>query len=152
MPENTIETVDIIVVGSGAGALTAALTAAINGASVVVLEKASRFGGTSASSGGGLWIPLNHLMLAGGVDDNREDALRYLRARRKAGSNRGRIADVAQGMGRLGTHRAHRVDGIGNTGLLVKKGNAGALGGHDQGRRPANAACGTGDEDRSSCE
>jgi 3-oxosteroid 1-dehydrogenase len=80
MPENTTETVDIIVVGSGAGALTAALTAAINGASVVVLEKAARFGGTSASSGGGLWIPLNHLMLAGGVDDNREDALRYLRA------------------------------------------------------------------------
>jgi 3-oxosteroid 1-dehydrogenase len=80
MPDHTTETVDIIVVGSGAGALTAALTAAINGASVVVLEKAARFGGTSASSGGGLWIPLNHLMLAGGVDDNREDALRYLRA------------------------------------------------------------------------
>ena len=80
MPDHTTETVDIIVVGSGAGALTAALTAAINGASVVVLEKAERFGGTSASSGGGLWIPLNHLMLAGGVDDNREDALRYLRA------------------------------------------------------------------------
>ncbi len=80
MSDAISETVDIIVVGSGAGALTAALTAAANGDSVVVLEKAARFGGTSASSGGGLWIPLNHLMLAGGVEDNREDALRYLRA------------------------------------------------------------------------
>ena len=80
MTESTSETVDIVVVGSGAGALTAALTAAIHGASVLVLEKAARFGGTSASSGGGLWIPMNHLMLAGGVDDSREDALRYLRA------------------------------------------------------------------------
>lgn len=80
MTDAVTETVDIVVVGSGAGALTAALTAAIHGASVLVLEKAARFGGTSASSGGGLWIPINHLMLAGGVDDNREDALRYLRA------------------------------------------------------------------------
>ena len=80
MQSPAVESVDIVVVGSGAGALTAALTAAIQGASVVVLEKAPRFGGTSASSGGGLWIPINHLMLAGGVEDNREDALRYLRA------------------------------------------------------------------------
>jgi 3-oxosteroid 1-dehydrogenase len=71
---------DIVVVGSGAGAMIAALTAAINGASVLIVEKAARYGGTSASSGGGLWIPLNHLMLAGGVEDNAADALGYLRA------------------------------------------------------------------------
>ena len=71
-------TVDLIVVGSGAGALTAALTAANNGASVLVLEKSRYYGGTSASSGGGLWIPDNHLMRAAGMEDNAADAITYI--------------------------------------------------------------------------
>ncbi len=71
---------DVIVVGSGAGALTAACRARDLGQEVLVVEKAPAYGGTSASSGGGLWIPNNHLMLAAGVDDSEQDALDYLLA------------------------------------------------------------------------
>lgn len=70
---------DVVVVGSGAIALTAALYARVSGASVLVLEKSSYFGGTSAMSGGMLWIPLNHHGAEQGVEDNRAAALTYLR-------------------------------------------------------------------------
>ncbi len=69
---------DVLVVGSGAGALTAALRASDLGNDVLVLEKTAQYGGTSASSGGGLWIPNNHLMLAAGIADSEEDALQYI--------------------------------------------------------------------------
>lgn len=75
----SVET-DVIVVGSGAGALTAACRARDLGNEVLVLEKAPYYGGTSASSGGGLWIPDNHLMRAAGIDDSEQDALDYLLA------------------------------------------------------------------------
>ncbi|MAL96657.1 MAG: 3-oxosteroid 1-dehydrogenase [Haliea sp.] len=71
---------DVVVVGSGAGALTAACRAADLGLSVVVLEKCATWGGTSASSGGGLWVPCNHLMRKAGIEDSPEDALTYLMA------------------------------------------------------------------------
>ena len=64
--DNWDHSADIVVVGSGAGALTAALVAAIDGASVLIVEKGEHYGGTSATSGGGLWIPYNHLMLVSG--------------------------------------------------------------------------------------
>ncbi len=73
------ETVDVVVVGSGAGAMTAAITAHDQGASVMVIEKSDRYGGSSAMSGGSLWIPCNHLMKGVGVDDSPEEALTYLR-------------------------------------------------------------------------
>ena len=51
------ETYDVVVAGSGAAALSAALTSAVGGASVLVVEKSERFGGTSAMSGAGVWVP-----------------------------------------------------------------------------------------------
>lgn len=54
------QTTDIIIIGSGAAGLTAALTAAYHGAEVTVLESADKIGGTSVFSGGMTWVPNNH--------------------------------------------------------------------------------------------
>ena len=70
---------EVVVVGSGAGGMTAALCAAQAGMSVVVLEKTEVYGGTSAVSGGGIWIPCNDQMAAAGVPDSFEEALTYLK-------------------------------------------------------------------------
>jgi len=73
------EEVDVLVVGSGAGALTAAIVAHEEGAGrVLVIEKSDRYGGTSAMSGGGLWIPDSHSARAKGVKDSSREALDYM--------------------------------------------------------------------------
>lgn len=69
---------DILVVGSGVGAATAAITAHTNGDSVMVLEKAPITGGTSAKSAGVLWIPDNFTLKARGIEDKKENCLQYL--------------------------------------------------------------------------
>ena len=69
---------DVVVVGSGVAACAAAVAAATDGASVILLEKAAFIGGTTAKSGGVLWIPNNPLMQEQGIKDERSDALRYL--------------------------------------------------------------------------
>jgi len=69
---------DIIVVGSGAGASTAAIVAHDAGSNVVMLEKAPIPGGTSARSAGVLWIPGNFTLRAKGIRDEKEDCLRYM--------------------------------------------------------------------------
>ncbi|MCX8149635.1 FAD-binding protein [Thermaurantimonas aggregans] len=74
------KTYDVVVVGSGAGALTAALTAIHQGLRVVILEKTAYWGGSSAYSGGGLWIPANFLMKKAGALDSPEEALEYMNA------------------------------------------------------------------------
>ncbi|MBT6139200.1 MAG: FAD-dependent oxidoreductase [Rhodospirillaceae bacterium] len=71
---------DVVIVGTGAAGLSAALAASVNGARTLVLEKASVIGGTTAMSGGCIWIPNNHLMARQGLDDSREAALDYIRA------------------------------------------------------------------------
>ena len=71
---------DVIVIGSGAAALSAALAARVGGASVLILEKSEKVGGTSAMSGGGTWIPCNHHARAAGLADSPEEVLTYLRA------------------------------------------------------------------------
>jgi 3-oxosteroid 1-dehydrogenase len=73
------QTVDVLVVGSGAGALTAALTAYDRGASPLIIEKGPQYGGASAMSGGGLWVPNNHLMAGVGIQDTPEDAWKYMK-------------------------------------------------------------------------
>jgi 3-oxosteroid 1-dehydrogenase len=71
---------DVIVLGSGAAGLTAAIAAHEGGARTALFEKADTVGGTSAWSGGQLWIPINPHQLALGKSDSREEALTYLRA------------------------------------------------------------------------
>ncbi|MES2483644.1 MAG: FAD-dependent oxidoreductase, partial [Pseudomonadota bacterium] len=70
---------DLLVVGSGAGALSTAVTAAHLGLSVVVAEKEPLVGGTTAWSGGWMWIPRNPLAVAAGIADPLDDVRRYLR-------------------------------------------------------------------------
>lgn len=69
---------DVVVLGSGAAGLTAALAAAREGAEVGLYEKAEVLGGSSAISGGVPWVPLNHHQDEAGVTDSREEALAYL--------------------------------------------------------------------------
>ena len=69
---------DFLVVGSGAAGLSAAITAAHNGLDVIVVESMDVWGGTTAISGGGLWLPNNPLMEKAGVQDSIDQALDYL--------------------------------------------------------------------------
>jgi succinate dehydrogenase/fumarate reductase flavoprotein subunit len=71
---------DLLVAGSGAGALSAAVVAAHLGLRVVVLEKEPLFGGTTAWSGGWMFIPRNPLARAAGIDEPVSEPRRYLQA------------------------------------------------------------------------
>jgi len=73
-----VDAFDVVVLGTGAAGLTAALTAAEEGAKVAVFEKADLVGGTSAWSGGQVWIPANPHMREVGVEDSPERALEYI--------------------------------------------------------------------------
>jgi 3-oxosteroid 1-dehydrogenase len=74
------QTTDVLVVGSGGGGMTAALMAKDRGAQALVLEKSALYGGSTAMSGGSIWIPNNHLMKKAGLADSTEEALTYLKA------------------------------------------------------------------------
>jgi succinate dehydrogenase/fumarate reductase flavoprotein subunit len=71
-------TSDVVVVGSGGAGMAAALRSSTGGAKVTVLEVSDQFGGTTAISGGGMWIPLTRLASEAGVSDSREEVKRYL--------------------------------------------------------------------------
>lgn len=71
---------DVVVVGSGAAGLTAALTAQLRGLSAVVVEKTDKFGGSSALSGGAIWVPGNLYLADTELQDSTEEARTYLKA------------------------------------------------------------------------
>ena len=70
---------DVLVVGSGAGGLSTAILAKKGGLDVVIIEKEAFFGGTTAYSGGVLWIPGSPHARKGSINDTREAAATYLR-------------------------------------------------------------------------
>ena len=72
------ETFDFVVVGSGGGSMCAAVVACSAGKTALVLEKTSLIGGTTARSGGVMWIPNNPYMTKAGVPDSLEAAVKYL--------------------------------------------------------------------------
>ncbi|MEQ1573941.1 MAG: FAD-dependent oxidoreductase [Vicinamibacterales bacterium] len=118
---------DVVVVGSGAAASSAALFAHEAKASVVILEKASVYGGTTAKSGGIFWIPNNNLMREKGLTDDRTDLLRYL-ARisyptlysPKDGVRFGMPEDIHQLHGAFYDHGAETVDALRGMGLKYR--------------------------------
>ena len=69
---------DVVVVGSGAAASAAAVAARSQGVTVIMLEKSPITGGTTAKSGGVYWIPNNSFLSASGVQDNKDDCMRFL--------------------------------------------------------------------------
>ena len=83
----TVEDVDVIVLGAGAAGLTAALAAHEAGASVAVLEKAAVVGGTTAMSGGVVWVPDSAPMREAGLEDDRGAARRYIARRPRSGNS-----------------------------------------------------------------
>ena len=78
-PKSWDDAYDIVIVGSGAAGLTAGIIAARRGLKPLVIEKASVWGGTSALSLGGVWVPANQLMLKAGCKDSKDDAIQFLR-------------------------------------------------------------------------
>ncbi|WP_448045364.1 FAD-dependent oxidoreductase [Bradyrhizobium liaoningense] len=76
---------DVLVAGSGCSGMSAAITARYRGLDVLIVEKESRFGGTTARSGGWLWIPGTSLAKAYGIEETPEQARTYLR--HEAGNN-----------------------------------------------------------------
>lgn len=76
----TLDEYDVVVAGSGAGAMTGALAAAKAGLRTVVLEKTALLGGTSAYSGAAVWLPGTHVQRRAGIGDSVESARAYLAA------------------------------------------------------------------------
>lgn len=79
-PQSTQREFDVIVLGAGAGGLAAACVAAAEGLETLVVEKSEFVGGTTAVSGGMIWIPANPKMQEAGIEDSLENARAYLDA------------------------------------------------------------------------
>jgi 3-oxosteroid 1-dehydrogenase len=79
MTEQFDAQVDVLVVGSGGGGMTAALTADAAGLDVLVVEKSAHFGGSTALSGGGIWVPGAPSQRKEGYHPEPDDVFRYLK-------------------------------------------------------------------------
>lgn len=88
---------DVVVIGSGAGGLSAAVTAAYHGLKVIVVEKAEVCGGATSYSGGWAWAPGNPLAKADGVDEDPEEFRTYLQHRLGEHYNAGRVEAFLEG-------------------------------------------------------
>lgn len=71
--------VDLLVIGAGAGGMTAALVARLEGLDVLLCEKTGQVGGTTSTSGGTTWVPGSHLAAKAGLTDRVEEAEAFLR-------------------------------------------------------------------------
>jgi len=78
-PSKWDEEVDVVVVGSGAAGMAAAITAAAAGLEVLLVEKTDRIGGSTAISGGAIWAPMNPHTEAVGHPDSSEKVWTYMR-------------------------------------------------------------------------
>lgn len=78
MTDNWDYEVDFLVAGSGAAGMASAITAKKNGLDTIIVESMDCWGGTTAISGGGLWMPNNPLMVRDGEDDSIDAAFSYL--------------------------------------------------------------------------
>src|SRR3546814_18982619 len=72
------KTVDVVVLGMGAGGMSAALTAKLEGLDVLLVEKTNRAGGSTAVSGGAVWLPLNSKSAQAGHPDTFDNVWEYL--------------------------------------------------------------------------
>lgn len=79
-PTELADRYDVVVMGSGAAGLTAAVRAAHDNLRVAVVEKATKLGGTTAAGGGVIWAPANHLGAAAGYEDSEQAGIDYLTA------------------------------------------------------------------------
>lgn len=92
MPSAPLETeCDVLVIGSGAAGLAAAVTAAWHGQKVIVAEKEPVFGGATAWSGGWAWVPRNPLARRAGIEEDIEQPRTYLRHELGANYNAERV-------------------------------------------------------------
>ncbi|MDG2002903.1 MAG: FAD-dependent oxidoreductase [Novosphingobium sp.] len=76
----TDETFDFVIVGSGGGSMCAALAVKAAGMEPLILEKTDLFGGTTAKSGGIMWIPNNRFLKEAGIEDSTEQSMTYMDA------------------------------------------------------------------------
>ncbi len=93
--------VDFLVVGSGAAGMTAALRAADLGGEVLIIEKAPVYGGSTALSGGVVWVPNNPLMAVHRISDSPDAALRYLERVTNGSSSRERLSAYIEAAPRM---------------------------------------------------
>lgn len=110
MSEHYDHSFDVVVVGSGGAAFATALGARDEGLSVVMIESSDKWGGNTAMSGGGMWLPDNPLMRRDKVGDSHEDAIAYLDAC---------VGDV--GRAATAERRAAFVDGVEDFVLTAEK-------------------------------
>jgi len=95
-PSMTTQRFDIVVIGAGAAGMTAAAVAAVEGQRVLLVEHAQQVGGTTAISGGMVWVPANHRMAEAGIPDSIDAARTYLRNTMPAADDEGSLEAFLQ--------------------------------------------------------